>query len=125
LGSGNAPLASNVGALLLDLRNALQQAERCRLALIGLGYSRTRWQEIVKDVDPELRFVLRPQILDAIITRLQSVGGPVERRQLVRDLIAQGAGVPQRIKQSISQNLRAGNLVLCAGNKVALPEWVD
>jgi len=52
----------------------------------------------VKDVNPELRFVLRPQILDAIITRLQSVGGPVERHQLVRDLIAQGAGVPQRIK---------------------------
>lgn len=33
--------------LLLDLRNAIQQAERCRLAL---------------------KLVLRPQILDAIIT---------------------------------------------------------
>lgn len=123
--SGNAPLASNVGALLLDLRNALQQAERCRLALIALGYSQTRWQEIVKDVDPELRFVLRPQILDAIITRLQSIGEPVNRHDLVRDLNKQGAGIPQRIKQSITQNLRAGNLGLFPGNKIGLAEWKD
>src|SRR5262249_43135416 len=89
--SGSAPLAANVGALLLDLRNALQQAERCRLALRDLGYTHERWQEIVKDVDPELRFVLRPQILDAIIIRLQSVGKPVKRQTLVRDLNIQGA----------------------------------
>lgn len=123
LESGNAPLASNVGALLLDLRNALQQAERCRLALIALGYSQTRWQEIVKDVDPEMRFVLRPQILDAIITRLQSVGEPIERHELVRDLNTQGAGIPQRIKQSITQNLRSGNLILFPGSRIGLPEW--
>jgi hypothetical protein len=122
-GSGDSPLASNVGALLLDLRNALQQAERCRLALKALGYSQTRWQEIVRDVDRDLRFVLRPQILDAIITHLQSVGGPVHRQELVRDLNAQGAGIPQRIKQSITQNLRAGNLMLYAGNKIGLPTW--
>lgn len=124
-GSGNAPLASNVGALLLDLRNALQQAERCRLALKALGYSQTRWQEIVKDVDSELRFVLRPQILDAIITRLQSIGEPVNRQELVRDLNAQGAGIPQRIKQSITLSLRSGNLMLYPGNKVGLPAWKD
>jgi hypothetical protein len=124
-GSGDGPLASNVGALLLDLRNALQEAERCRLALIGLGYSQQRWQEIVKDVNPELRFVLRPQVLDAIITHLQSVGVPVHRQELVRDLNKQGAGIPQRIKQSITQNLRAGNLMLFPGNKVGLPAWKD
>ena len=123
LGSGNPPLASNVGALLLDLRNALQQAERCRLALISLGYSQKRWQEIVKDVDPELRFIVRPQILDAIITHLQSIGQPVDRQELVRDLNEQGAGVPQRIKQSITHGLRSEHLTLYPGNKVGLPEW--
>jgi len=121
--SGDGPLASNVGALLLDLRNALQQALRCRLALKALGYSQARWQEIVRDVDPDLRFVLRPQILDAIVTHLQSVGGPVHRQELVRDLNAQGAGIPQRIKQSITQNLRSGTLLLFPGNKVGLPAW--
>ncbi len=124
-GIGNGPLASNIGALLLDLRNALQQAERCRLALIDLGYSQTRWQEIVKDVNPELRFDLRPQILDAIITRLQSIGEPVNRQELVRDLNTQGAGIPQRIKQSNTQNLRSGNLMLCSGGKIGLPAWKD
>ena len=121
--SGNGPFASNVGAVLLDLRNALQQAERCRLALISLGYSQTRWQEIVKDVDPELRFVLRPQILDAIITHLQSIGQPIDRQELVRDMNAQGAGIPQRIKQSITHGLRSEHLTLYLGSKVGLPEW--
>ncbi|HEX3585211.1 MAG TPA: hypothetical protein VH024_04410 [Candidatus Angelobacter sp.] len=121
--SGNAPLASNVGALLLDLRNALQQAERCRLALKTLGFSQARWQEIVRDVDPDLRFALRPQVLDAIIMYLQSVGQPVHRQELVRTLNAQGAGIPQRIKQSITQNLRSGYLMLYPGNKIGLPDW--
>ena len=123
--NGNGPLASNVGALLLDLRDALRQAERCRLGLQALGYSPVRWQEIVRDVDKELRFLLRPQILDAIVIHLQSVGEPVPRQELVRDLNAHGAGVPQRIKQSITQNLRSGNLMLFPGNKVGLPEWKD
>ena len=69
LGSENAPLASNVGALLIDLRNALQQAERCRLALRDLGYSHERWQEIVKDVDPELRFGRRCSMRSLSICR--------------------------------------------------------
>ncbi|MBZ5508781.1 MAG: hypothetical protein LAO78_25250 [Acidobacteriia bacterium] len=77
----------------------------------------------MKDVDPELRFVLRPQILDAIITRLQSVGEPIDRHELVRDLNAQGVGIPQRIKQSITHGLRSEHLMLCPGNKVGLPEW--
>jgi hypothetical protein len=123
LESGNAPLASNIGALLLDLRNALQQAERCRLALKALGYSQARWQEIVRDVDPEMRFALRPQILDAIIMYLQSAGGPVNRQELVRDLNAQGAGIPQRIKRSIAHNLRSGYLMLYPGSKIGLPDW--
>ena len=121
--SGNAPLASNIGALLLDLRNALQQAERCRLALKALGYPQARWQEIVRDVDPEMRFALRPQILDAIIMYLQSAGEPVHRQQLLRDLIARGAGIQQRIKQSIAHNLRSGYLVPYPRNKIGLPDW--
>jgi hypothetical protein len=125
LGSENTPLASNVGALLLDLRNALQQAERCRLALRDLGYSPERWQEIVKDVDPELRFVLRPQVLDAIVTYLQSIGKPLKRQTLIRDLNLRGAGLPHRIQQSITVHLRAGNLVLFPGKKVGLPAWKD
>ena len=122
-GSANSPRAASVGGVLLDLRNALRQAERCRLALRRMGYSQRRWQEIVKDVDPELRFVLRPQILDAIITRLQSIGEPVSRRLLVRDLNTQGAGVVQRIQQAITVNLRSGNLVLMPENKIGLPAW--
>jgi hypothetical protein len=125
LGSENAPLASNVGALLIDLRNALQQAERCRLALRDLGFSRERWQEIVKDVDPELRFVLRPQVLDAIVVYLQSAGKPVKRPTLIRGLNTQGAGTLQRIQQSITIHLRAGNLVLFPGKKIGLPAWMD
>ena len=125
LGSEDSPLASNVGAVLLDLRNALQKAERCRLALKALGFSPLRWQEIVKDVDPELRFVVRPQILDTVITHLQSVGEPVDRHELVRDLNAQGAGIPQRIKQSITHGLRSGHLMPYSGNKIGLPAWKD
>jgi hypothetical protein len=118
-----APLAASVGTLLLDLRNALQQAERCRVALRGLGYSKKCWQEIVKDVDPELRFIVRPQILDAIITRLQSVGEPISRLSLVRELTSQGTGIPQRIQQSITINLRSGNLALFPVKKIGLPAW--
>src|SRR5580765_5900608 len=81
-----APVAASVGAVLLDLRDALRQAERCRLALLRLGFSRQRWQEIVRDVDQEQRFLLRPQILDAIVTHLLSVGEPVNRQELVRIL---------------------------------------
>jgi|SRR5689334_21788512 len=121
LGSGDSPLASDVGALMLDLCNALQQAERCRLALKDMGYPQVRWQEIVRDVAPELRFIVRPQILDAVITHLQSVGEPVERQELTRDLNAQGAGIPQRIKQSITHGLRSGYLMLYPGNKIGLP----
>jgi hypothetical protein len=124
-GSGNGPLASNVGALLLELRNALHQVERCRLGLKALGYSQARWQEIVRDVDQELRFVLRPQIMDAIVTHLQSVGEPVKRQELVSDLNAQGAGIEYRIKRAIAHHLRSGNLVLFPRNKIGLPEWKD
>lgn len=116
-------LAQCVGAILLDLRNALRRAERCRRALSNLGYSPQRWQEIVKDVDPELRFMVRPKMLDAIIIYLRSVGEPVSRNSLVHDLSTQAAGDLRRIRQSITANLLSKNLVMNADNKIGLPEW--
>jgi hypothetical protein len=115
--------AFNVGVLLLELDRALRTVERCRLALRRLGYSQKQWQEIVKDVDPELRFMLRPKILDYIITYLQSTGHPVNRKKLAKALDAQGAGTVMKIKQTITNNLRNGNLKLFALNKIGLPTW--
>lgn len=115
--------AASVGTLLLTLCNALQEVERCRIALKGMGYPQKRWQEIVNDVNPELRFVLRTQMLDPIVVYLKSVGKPVERNRLQRALYSQGAGPMQRIRQSITTNLRTGNLTLHSGSKVGLPAW--
>jgi hypothetical protein len=118
---GSARAAASVGPLLLTLCNALQQVERCRIALRAMGYSQKRWQEIVNDVNPELRFVVRGQMLDLIVAYLKSAGKPVERNRLARALYTQAAGPMQRIRQSITTNLRVGNLTLHSGNKVGLP----
>lgn len=120
-----SPVGASAGKLLLDLRDALHRAKRCRVALSGLGYSREEWQEIVKDIDPELRFVLRPQLFDAILVYLESVGKPVSKAALVRALFALGTGTPQRIRQSITLNLRCGNLRPYPGNKIGLPQRRD
>jgi len=120
---GNGTAAARVGPLLLSLSQALRDVERCRIALKAMGFSQKRWQEIVNDVNPELRFVLRGQMLDPIVAYLKSVGKPVERNRLQRALFAQGAGPMQRIRQSITMNLRAGNLTLHSGSKVGLPAW--
>lgn len=119
------PLALNVGVVLLELHNALRTAERCRITLRRMGYSEKRWQEIVKDVTPELRFMLRPQVLDAIISHLDSVGHPVNRKTLAQTLYAQGAAPLVRIKQTITTHLRSGNLKLFEENKIGLPDWKD
>lgn len=119
----NATAAASVGPVLLTLRNALQEVERCRIALKAMGFPQSRWQEIVNDVNPELRFVLRSQMLDTIIAYLKSAGKPVEKNRLARALYAQAAGPMQRIRQSITTNLRTGNLTLHTGNKVGLPAW--
>ncbi len=117
------PIAISAGPLLLDLHDALHCAERCRLALLSLGYSRENWQEIVRDVNPELRFVLSPRLLDRIITYLESVGRPLSRKSLTRALHSQGAGTLQRIRQTITMSLRTGNLAHFPGYKVGLPAW--
>jgi hypothetical protein len=119
----NASAAASVGPVLLTLRNALTEVERCRIALKAMGFPKNRWQEIVNDVNPELRFVLRNQMLDPIVAYLKSAGKPVERNRLARALYNQAAGPIQRIRQSITMNLRAGNLTLHSGNKVGLPSW--
>ena len=119
----NASAAASIGPLLLNLSNALQEVERCRIALKAMGFSQNRWQEIVNDVNPELRFVVRNQMLDPIVAYLKSAGKPVERNRLARALYAQGAGPLQRIRQSITMNLRTGNLTLHSGSKVGLPAW--
>jgi hypothetical protein len=123
-GKSGQPIAISVGPLLLDLHNALQRAERCRVALLRLGYSREHWQEIVRDVNPELRFVLSPRLLDRTITYLESVGRPLSRKSLTRALHLQGAAL-QRIRQSITSNLRSGNLAHFPGYKVGLPAWKE
>ncbi len=120
---GNASAAASVGPLLLRLCNALQEVEHCRIALKAMGFSHNRWQEIVNDVNPELRFVVRNQMLDPIVAYLKSAGKPVEKNRLARALHAQAAGPMQRIRQSITTNLRIGNLTLHSGNKVGLPAW--
>jgi hypothetical protein len=118
-----SPMAANVGVILLELHHALRTAERCRVTLRLLGYSQKRWQEIVREVDPDFRFMVRPQILDHVITYLQSVGSPVGRKKLAAVLNSQGAGQLMRIKQAITANLRSGNLKRFGGNKVGLPTW--
>jgi hypothetical protein len=120
---GHARAAASVGPLLLNLRNALTEVERCRIALKAMGFPQHRWQEIVNDVNPELRFALRNQMLDPIVAYLKSAGKPVERNRLARALYNQAAGPIQRIRQSITTNLRIGNLTLYSGNKVGLPAW--
>ena len=119
----NASAAARVGPLLLNLSDALHEVERCRIALKAMGFPQSRWQEIVNDVNPELRFVVRAQMLDPVVAYLKSAGKPVERNRLARALYAQGAGPMQRIRQSITANLRTGNLTLYSGNKVGLPAW--
>jgi hypothetical protein len=77
----------------------------------------------VKDVDPELRFMVAPKMLDAIIIYLRSAGEPVGRQSLVQAVSGQTAATPRRIRQSITANLHSRNLVLCPDNKIGLPAW--
>ncbi|HZU31795.1 MAG TPA: hypothetical protein VFB79_11810 [Candidatus Angelobacter sp.] len=112
-----------VGTILLELQNALAKAEKCRQALAESGYSRQRWQEIINDVEPELRFVVRPKVLDSIVILLRSVGKPVVRDALIQQLVTQGVGPVQRIRQSITAHLHSGKLVAASGDKIGLAEW--
>jgi hypothetical protein len=115
--------AARIGPVLLELRNALRRAERCRRVLKRFGFSEQRWLEIVKDVDPNLRFMVRPQILDAIVTHLLSVGEPVGKEELAHKLFAERVESLERIRQSITVSLRSRKLANWPHNKIGLPEW--
>jgi hypothetical protein len=112
-----------IGAVLLNLSKAVRKAEKCRRTLAKLRFSHKRWQEIVNDVDPEFRFMVRPKLLDAILVYLHSVREPVNRESLVDHLSKQSIGTIQRIRQSITINVRSGKLTEDRQNKIGLPQW--
>ena len=79
--SGRGPGSGiKIGTVLLALHDAIRGAQQCRQALHALGISRKQWLEIVQDVDPDLRFLARPQLLDAIVTLLEEAGKPLGRK---------------------------------------------
>jgi hypothetical protein len=126
VGAGGGPCqAAKIGVVLLDLHEALREVSRCRQTLKSVGFSQKRWQEIVNDVDPELRFAVRPKTLDAIIGYLYRVGEPVKRTDLIDELMSRGDGHLGRIRQSIAASLRNGILIKYARGKVGLPEWKE
>ena len=110
-----------IGAVLLDLRDALVTAERCRRALGKRQFSLERWLEIVRDIDPNLRFMVRPQILDAIVTYLQSAQEPPSRKVLVHELALQGVGTMGQIDHAMANHLRSGKLLRFADDTIGLP----
>lgn len=114
-----------IGKTLLDLSKALRKADKCRRTLAKLGFSHQRWQEIVNDVDPEFRFMVRPKVLDAILIYLHSVRSPVPKELLIDHLCKQSVGTIQRLRQSITINIRSGKLIVDRQNKIGLPEWTD
>jgi hypothetical protein len=111
-----------IGMVLLELRSAFLKAERCRRTLTEYGLSHRRWQEIVRDIDPNFRFMARPQEMDAIVIYLESVGEPVKTERLVNEMAARGVGTWERIRQIIRMNLQNGKLKLLAENKIGLPK---
>jgi|SRR5215831_1597240 len=113
---------AKIGTVLLDLHDAIRSAQQCRQILHALGISRKEWMEIVEDVDPDLRFLARPQELDVIVALLEKAGKPLDRLALVRALLEQG-GSSRQVRYSIHRYLRNGRLTLYPGDKIGLPEW--
>lgn len=115
--------SKRVGQVLLQVHQALRKLENCRRYLRGAGFSERRWLEIINDVNPELRFAMRPRLLDEIVEYLDTAGQPVARDLLVRELAAQGAGLLVRVRHCIAVNLRNKSLALFPGDRIGLPEW--
>jgi len=113
---------AKIGTVLLDLHDAIRSAQQCRQSLHALGISRKEWMEIVEDVDPDLRFLARPQELDVIVALLEKAGEPLDRATLVRALLVQG-GSSRQVRYSVHRYLRNGRLTLYPGDKIGLPEW--
>lgn len=113
---------AKIGTVLLDLHDAIRSAQQCRQTLHALGISQKEWLEIVQEVDPDVRFLARPQGLDAIVALLQKAGKPLGREVLVRMLLMQG-GSSRQVRYRIHEYLRDGRLTLYRGDKIGLPEW--
>ena len=113
---------AKIGTVLLDLHDAIRRAQQCRQTLHAAGILRSEWMEIVQDVDPGMRFLARPQMLDVIVAILEKAGKPLDRAALVRALLVQG-GSSRQVRYSIHGYLRDGSLTLYQGDKIGLPEW--
>ena len=113
---------AKIGTVLLALHDAIRSAQQCRQTLHALGISRKEWLEIVQDVDPGLRFMARPQALDAIVALLEKAGKPLDREELVQTLLVQG-GSSRQVRYCIHGYLRNGSLTLYRDDKIGLPEW--
>ena len=119
---GGSCHGAKIGTVLLDLHDAICNAQRCRQALYALGISRKEWMEIVQDVHPDLRFLARPQMLDVIVALLEKAGKPLGREALVRALLVQG-GSSRQVRDCIHAYLRSGSLMLYRGDKIGLRKW--
>lgn len=119
---GSSGSGAKIGAVLLDLHDAMRRAQQCRQTLHALGISRKEWMEIVQDVDQDLRFMARPQALDVIVALLETAGKPLGREALVRALLMQG-GSSRQVRDLIHGYLHNKSLVLYRGDKIGLPEW--
>ena len=113
---------AKIGTVLLDLHDAIRNAQQCRQTLHALGISRKEWLEFVQDVDPEMRFLARPRLLDVIVSLLEKAGKPLGREALVRTLLVQG-GSSRQVRYCIQVYLRNGSLALYRVDKIGLPEW--
>ncbi|MGH9637026.1 MAG: hypothetical protein ACRD72_19525 [Candidatus Angelobacter sp.] len=113
---------AKIGTVLLDLHDAIRNAQQCRQTLHALGISRKEWLEIVEDVDPDMRFLARPRLLDVIVALMEKAGKPLGRETLVRTLLVQG-GSSRQVRYSIQGYLRSGSLTLFRGDNIGLPEW--
>jgi hypothetical protein len=114
-----------IGEILLDIHRGIHLVERGRRALTRYGLSHRRWLEIVRDIDPNFRFMARPQEMDNIVTYLESVGEPVKKRQLVNEMAGRGVGTLERIRQVIRINLKTGKLKEFPENQIGLPEKAE
>ena len=92
---------TKIGAVLLDLHDAIRNAQQCRQTLHALGISRREWLELVEDVDPDMRFLARPRLLDVIVVLLEKAGKPLGREELVQTLLMQGGGSSRQVRYSI------------------------
>jgi hypothetical protein len=125
-GSSRKPAAPpKIGDTLLKFRNALIRAKKCRRVLVQQDFSQERWMEIVAEVEAELRFIVRPDLLDAVVQHLLKAGKPITRRAVVRDLVQQRVGGAERIRQSITLGLRSGELTLFPGKMIGISRWKE